>query len=114
MQPDPHDPGAISPPRPPVPAPNPNRGRPSMAAYSSVKSGSWSDPTVCGNAAGSGLFPGNGGNAGGDTVTVAHAVTLDLSVAVGNSPASGIVLQITGNTLTLAAGVTLTARGSIS
>ncbi|MBP9773150.1 MAG: fibronectin type III domain-containing protein [Candidatus Peribacteraceae bacterium] len=71
--------------------------------FTSVKAGNWSDPTVWGKAAGSGLYPGSpaaqtaNGNTGklsgdtpdiGDMVIVNHAVTVDVPVTVGISSSS--------------------------
>lgn len=78
-----------------------------MAAITTAAAGNWS---ATGTWTG-GVVPGNG-----DTVTLNHAVTVDVDTTVGHSPnvESDTVQAVRGTTsgpLTIAAGVTLTLRG---
>lgn len=77
-----------------------------MAAFTSKAAGNWSaSGQTTWNEVG---VPGNG-----DTVSIAHAITVDVNTTVGDSPAEGTaVITITvGGSLTVAAGVTFTVRG---
>lgn len=79
-----------------------------MAAIASGASGNWS---ATGTWTG-GVVPGDG-----DTVTVGHAVTVDVNTTVGHSPgaADGTAAILTNGSgsLTVAAGITLVVRGDI-
>lgn len=76
-----------------------------MAAITSAQSGNWSATSTWVG----GVVPGNG-----DTVTLNHAVTVDVDTTVGTSPAAGtVVLEVAsgGGGITISGGVTLKIRG---
>ncbi len=80
-----------------------------MAAITSTASGNWS---ATGTWTGS-VVPGNG-----DTVTVSHAVTVDVNTTVGTSPSTTggtpALLVDSSGTFTIGTGITLTVRGDLS
>ncbi len=79
-----------------------------MAAIASGSAGNWS---ATGTWTG-GVVPGDG-----DTVTIGHAVTVDINTTVGHSPgaadATAAILTNGSGSLTVAAGITLVVRGDI-
>src|SRR5262245_37776449 len=83
-----------------------------MPAYTSTKTGNWSDPTTWGGTVG-GPVPG-----AGDTATLAagHTVTVDLNTTVGLAASASFSLDVTINTtsfLVINSGVTFQVNGSI-
>jgi hypothetical protein len=78
-----------------------------MANYTSAANGNWSSAST---------WTPSGVPGDGDTVTIAHNVTIDGNVTVGNdttTPAIQFSSSVIGKTLTLAAGKTLTLKGTL-
>jgi hypothetical protein len=91
-----------------------------MAAWTSQRTGNWSDD------AGNGTSPWHGGSnpasgvpGSGDSVTIAttHTVTVDVNTTVGTSPADATTMVLTINSPTgkviIATAVTLTVNGNV-
>jgi hypothetical protein len=81
-----------------------------MAAFTSKANGNWS-------ATGATTWNEAGAPGAGDTVTISHAVTVDVNTTVGDSPVAGTTVVSVGTaagaTLTIADGVVFTVRGDI-
>jgi len=78
-----------------------------MAAKTTTADGNWED---------GGTWTGGAAPVAGDTVTLSHNVIITANVDIGSSPATGGTpaiqfASVTGKTLTVNAGVTLTCKG---
>ena len=79
-----------------------------MAAFTSKAAGNWS-------ASGQTTWNEVGVPGSGDTVTITHAITVDVTTTVGDQPGTDtVVLSVSGVDLTVADGVTFTIRGGAS